>query len=61
MTDFGLSKEFEVNEKELHYTFCGTPQYLAPELILKSGYNHMVDWWGLGILLYEIVVGLPPY
>lgn len=61
LTDFGLSKEFQINENELHYTFCGTPQYLAPELIKKEGYTKMVDWWGLGVLLYEIVVGNPPY
>jgi serine/threonine protein kinase len=40
---------------------CGTTQYLAPEVILKKGYNKMVDWWGLGILIHEMAVGAPPF
>ena len=61
LTDFGLSKEIEEGDEKLTYTFCGTPQYLAPEIISKTGYNCMIDWWSLGILMYEIVVGFPPF
>ena len=40
---------------------CGTAHYLAPEVIVRKGYNKMADWWTVGILLYELVVGAPPF
>uniref|UniRef100_A0A0K0FFM1 non-specific serine/threonine protein kinase n=1 Tax=Strongyloides venezuelensis TaxID=75913 RepID=A0A0K0FFM1_STRVS len=60
ITDFGLCKE-GLNKNDRTDTFCGTPEYLAPEVILKQPYNYTVDWWCLGVVLYEMLFTLPPF
>ena len=60
LTDFGLSKMFN-SSKDKAFTICGTIQYLAPEMFMKKGYDKMVDWWALGCLLYEMLVGQLPF
>ncbi|KAA8647138.1 hypothetical protein EYZ11_011399 [Aspergillus tanneri] len=58
IVDFGFAKQ--VGDRET-YTLCGTPEYLAPEVIHNSGHGLAVDWWALGILIYEFLVGQPPF
>lgn len=60
LADFGLSK-MNVNEEFSSNSFCGTHAYLAPEIVSKLNYGKNVDWYGLGAVLYEFCVGLPPY
>lgn len=60
ISDFGLSKILS-EPNQLTETFCGTAAYLAPEIIRGSSYDKTVDWWALGILLYEMLHGLPPF
>jgi len=58
LTDFGFAK---VIKDHRTYTLCGTPEYIAPEVLLNKGHGKPVDWWTLGILIYEMIVGYPPF
>ena len=60
ITDFGLVKE-SMNQTTTTSTFCGTPEYIAPEMIEGKKYNYSVDWWSIGILIYEMLFGAPPF
>lgn len=61
LTDFGLSKEGVLDHSSGANSFCGTPEYIAPEVLLRQGHGRAVDWWSLGALLYEMIAGLPPF
>ncbi len=53
--DFGFAKKIRCGQKT--WTFCGTPEYVAPEIILNKGHNFSVDFWSLGILVFELLTG----
>ena len=57
LTDFGFAKVCEGRT----YTLCGTPEYLAPEILLNKGHGKPVDWWTFGVLLYEMIAGIDPF
>lgn len=56
LADFGLCKE-NMGANDRTSTFCGTPEFLAPEVLTEASYTRAVDWWGLGVLIFEMLVG----
>ena len=61
LTDFGLSKEGVRGHSSGASSFCGTPEYIAPEVLKRQGHGRAVDWWSLGALTFEMISGLPPF
>lgn len=60
LADFGSAK-FLKDTKDQTYSFCGNAEYLAPEILDMKGHGFSVDWWTLGILMYEMATGRPPF
>ena len=60
LTDFGLSKD-KIERDDVTFTFCGSPEYISPEMLTTGGHTRTVDFYSLGALLYEMLTGLPPF
>ena len=60
LADYGLAKQLE-EDNQRAFSFCGTAEYLAPEMLTDKGHDYALDWWTLGILLYEMLTGIPPF
>lgn len=61
LTDFGLARDFGSHADGTTATYCGTVEYMAPEMIQGHDYTISVDWWSMGVLLYDMMTGSPPW
>lgn len=60
LADFGLSKDLPTPDS-LTNSFCGSPEYMSPEMLIGCGHGYAVDYYSLGAILYEMLTGLPPF
>ncbi|KAB5542338.1 hypothetical protein PHYPO_G00090510 [Pangasianodon hypophthalmus] len=55
------AETWKKNRRQLAYSTVGTPDYIAPEVFMQTGYNKLCDWWSLGVIMYEMLIGYPPF
>ena len=56
-----MRKKYNEDRRQLAFSTVGTPDYIAPEVFGQNGYNETVDWWSIGVILFEMIVGYPPF
>jgi p90 ribosomal S6 kinase len=61
LTDFGLSKESIPTQDSKTFSFCGTVEYMSPEVVSRKGHSHVADWWSFGVLAFEMITGHLPF
>ena len=61
LVDFGISKKLDFKTREKTFSVRGTPEYMAPEILNKSGHSFPVDWWSLGTIIFEMLTGQAPF
>ena len=65
LSDFGLSKRLDrlnpSSRKQMTFSVCGTTEYMSPEILQQHGHDTSADWWSLGILMFELATGSPPF
>lgn len=59
LIDYGLAKN--LSDGQLATSYCGTPEYIAPEMVDGTGHDFSVDWWAVGVLVYEMLIGVTPF